>query len=109
MTIRGGGNPHSAMAAMPLGEWTRVEMRVEIARIHAEIGATMIYVTHDQVEPMTLADRIVIINHGEIEQVGAPLEVYDRPKNLFVAGFLGQPKMNFLPGILTEVRVGAAT
>jgi ABC-type sugar transport system ATPase subunit len=87
----------------------RVEMRVEIARIHAEIGATMIYVTHDQVEAMTLADRIVIINHGEIEQVGRPLEVYDRPTNLFVAGFLGQPKMNFLPGILTEVRVGAAT
>ena len=76
----------------------RLEMRVEIARIHAEIGATMIYVTHDQVEAMTLADRIVVINHGEIEQMGAPLELYEKPINMFVAGFLGQPKMNFLTG-----------
>ncbi len=79
----------------------RVEMRIEIARIHAELGATMIYVTHDQVEAMTLADEIVLINEGVVEQVGAPLELYERPKNCFVAGFLGQPKMNFLAGTVT--------
>ena len=87
----------------------RLEMRVEIARIHAEIGATMIYVTHDQVEAMTLADRIVVINHGEIEQIGAPLELYEKPINKFVAGFLGQPKMNFLTGVLIERGANAVT
>ena len=75
----------------------RAQMRVEIARLHAELGTTMIYVTHDQVEAMTLADRIVILNNGRIEQQGAPMELYERPANRFVAGFLGQPKMNFLP------------
>ena len=75
----------------------RAQMRVEIARLHAELGTTMIYVTHDQVEAMTLADRIVILNNGRIEQQGAPMELYERPVNRFVAGFLGQPKMNFLP------------
>jgi ABC-type sugar transport system ATPase subunit len=74
----------------------RVQMRVEIARLHAEIGATMIYVTHDQVEAMTLADKIVVLNQGAVEQIGAPLALYDEPANRFVAGFLGQPKMNFL-------------
>ena len=74
----------------------RVQTRVEIARLHAEIGATMIYVTHDQVEAMTLADRIVVLRGGRIEQAGTPLEIYNRPANRFVAGFIGSPKMNFL-------------
>jgi len=72
----------------------RAEMRVEIARLHQRLGATMIYVTHDQVEAMTLADKIVVLKDGEIQQVGTPLELYDRPTNLFVAQFLGSPKMN---------------
>ncbi|KIN66239.1 Lactose ABC transporter, ATP-binding protein [Sulfitobacter noctilucicola] len=76
----------------------RVEMRVEIARLHKEIGATMIYVTHDQVEAMTLADKIVVLRAGHIEQVGAPLELYRDPDNRFVAGFIGSPAMNFLNG-----------
>ena len=76
----------------------RVEMRGEIARLHREIGATMIYVTHDQVEAMTMADKIVVLRAGRIEQVGAPMELYDDPDNRFVAGFIGSPAMNFLPG-----------
>ena len=78
----------------------RVEMRVEIARLHKEIGATMIYVTHDQVEAMTLADKIVVLRAGHIEQVGAPLELYRDPDNRFVAGFIGSPAMNFLSGVV---------
>jgi multiple sugar transport system ATP-binding protein len=74
----------------------RVQMRIEIARLHESLNTTMIYVTHDQVEAMTLADKIVVLKDGVIEQVGAPLELYHRPKNLFVAGFIGSPKMNFL-------------
>jgi multiple sugar transport system ATP-binding protein len=74
----------------------RVQMRAEIATLHSDIGATMIYVTHDQVEAMTMADKIVVLNGGRIEQVGAPLELYHRPKNLFVAGFIGSPKINLL-------------
>ncbi len=74
----------------------RVQMRVEIAKLHQEIGNTMIYVTHDQTEAMTLADKIVVLRAGRIEQVGSPLELYENPKNLFVAGFIGSPKMNFL-------------
>ena len=74
----------------------RVEMRVEIARLHNSIGATMIYVTHDQVEAMTMADKIVVLRLGKIEQVGAPLELYRDPDNRFVAGFIGSPAMNFL-------------
>lgn len=77
----------------------RVEMRVEIARLHKEIGATMIYVTHDQVEAMTLADKIVVLRAGYIEQVGAPLELYNDPDNKFVAGFIGSPAMNFFDGV----------
>ncbi len=73
----------------------RVNMRVEIARLHKEIGTTMIYVTHDQVEAMTLADKIVVLNDGKIEQVGNPMDLYRQPGNLFVAGFIGSPKMNF--------------
>ena len=76
----------------------RVEMRVEIARLHKEIGATMIYVTHDQVEAMTLADKIVVLRDGRIEQVGAPLELFGDPDNKFVAGFIGSPAMNFVDG-----------
>ena len=74
----------------------RVEMRVEIARLHREIGATMIYVTHDQVEAMTLADKIVVLRKGRVEQVGKPLDLYHDPDNKFVAGFIGSPAMNFL-------------
>lgn len=76
----------------------RVDMRVEIARLHKEIGATMIYVTHDQVEAMTLADKIVVLRAGVIEQVGAPIALYHDPANKFVAGFIGSPAMNFLKG-----------
>jgi lactose/L-arabinose transport system ATP-binding protein len=74
----------------------RVHMRVEIARLHKDLGATIIYVTHDQVEAMTLATMIVVLRNGRIEQVGSPLQLYDDPDNLFVAGFIGSPKMNFL-------------
>ncbi|MEB0223013.1 ABC transporter ATP-binding protein [Pseudomonas sp. 10S4] len=74
----------------------RVQMRNEIARLHARLGSTMIYVTHDQVEAMTLADKIVVLNGGRIEQVGSPRELYERPASRFVAGFLGSPRMNFL-------------
>jgi multiple sugar transport system ATP-binding protein len=75
----------------------RVDMRMEIARLHQQLGATMIYVTHDQVEAMTLADKIVVLDRGDVQQVGAPLELYHKPANLFVAGFIGSPKMNLLP------------
>ena len=80
----------------------RVEMRVEIARLHNEIGATMIYVTHDQVEAMTLADKIVVLRAGRIEQVGKPLDLYNDPDNQFVAGFIGSPAMNFFPAMAGE-------
>ena len=77
----------------------RVQMRMEIARLKRSLpNTTMIYVTHDQVEAMTLADRIVVLNAGRIEQVGTPMELYDRPNSLFVAGFIGSPKMNFVTG-----------
>ncbi len=79
----------------------RVGMRVEIARLHKEIGATMIYVTHDQVEAMTMADKIVVLRLGRIEQVGAPLDLYRDPDNKFVAGFIGSPAMNFLEAAVT--------
>ncbi len=81
----------------------RVHMRIEIARLHRELGSTIIYVTHDQVEAMTLADKIVVLRAGKVEQVGAPLEVYDNPANTFVAGFIGSPKMNFLDGVVRGV------
>ena len=74
----------------------RVRMRYEFAKLHEDLKTTMIYVTHDQVEAMTLADRIVVLAAGRIEQVGSPLELYEHPDNLFVAGFIGSPKMNFL-------------
>jgi len=84
----------------------RAQMRVEIARLRDQLRTTMIYVTHDQVEAMTLADRIVILNNGRVEQEGPPLDLYEKPANRFVAGFLGQPKMNLLPAI--AVGTGAA-
>ncbi|MDB5587156.1 MAG: transporter ATP-binding protein [Devosia sp.] len=74
----------------------RLDMRMELSKLHQDLGATMIYVTHDQVEAMTLADKIVVLNHGIVQQLGSPLDLYHRPANLFVAGFLGSPKMNFL-------------
>jgi multiple sugar transport system ATP-binding protein len=83
----------------------RVQTRIEIAKLHTDTDATMIYVTHDQVEAMTLADRIVVLNAGQIEQVGTPLELYHHPANLFVAGFLGSPQMNFIS--CEVVQVGA--
>lgn len=78
----------------------RVSMRTEISKLHREIGATTIYVTHDQVEAMTMADRIVIMKDGVIQQVGKPMELYDHPKNQFVAGFIGSPQMNFFDVIV---------
>ncbi|MDZ7937724.1 MAG: sn-glycerol-3-phosphate ABC transporter ATP-binding protein UgpC [Rhodoferax sp.] len=78
----------------------RTKMRVELATLHRRLGATMIYVTHDQVEAMTLADKIVVLNKGRVEQVGRPLDLYNRPASLFVAGFIGSPQMNFLSGEL---------
>ncbi len=78
----------------------RQNMRIELSKLHRELGTTMIYVTHDQVEAMTLADRIVVFNAGIVQQVGNPLELYDNPRNLFVAGFLGAPRMNLLQGKL---------
>jgi multiple sugar transport system ATP-binding protein len=75
----------------------RVNMRLEISQLHKDLKTTMIYVTHDQVEAMTMADKIVVLNAGQIEQVGSPLDLYKNPKNKFVAGFIGSPKMNFIP------------
>ena len=82
----------------------RVQMRLEIARLHRKLGATMIYVTHDQTEAMTLADRIVVLRDGVIEQIGAPLEIYASPRNKFVAGFIGSPKMSFLSAKIGDVK-----
>jgi len=87
-----------------LDAFLRVQMRIEIARLHQRIRSTMIYVTHDQVEAMTLADKIVVLNAGEIAQVGQPLHLYHYPQNRFVAGFLGSPQMNFV-----EVRAVSAS
>jgi multiple sugar transport system ATP-binding protein len=78
----------------------RVQMRTEIKALHQSLKTTIVYVTHDQIEAMTMADRIVVINSGRVEQVGSPLELYDRPLNRFVAGFLGSPAMSFIPGVL---------
>ena len=75
----------------------RISMRAEIRDLHTRLGTTMIYVTHDQVEAMTMADKIVVLRAGKVEQIGAPLELYNRPANSFVAGFIGSPRMNFLP------------
>jgi multiple sugar transport system ATP-binding protein len=76
----------------------RVQMRIEIKELHQRLKTTTVYVTHDQIEAMTMADKIVVMHDGRVEQIGAPLELYDRPQNLFVAGFIGSPAMNFLQG-----------
>ncbi|WP_417529356.1 ABC transporter ATP-binding protein [Marinomonas shanghaiensis] len=81
----------------------RVDMRIQIAQLHNRLKATMIYVTHDQVEAMTLADKIVVLRAGNVEQVGSPLELYHNPANEFVAGFIGSPKMNFLDGKVISI------
>ena len=81
----------------------RHDTRVEISKLHRQLGATTIYVTHDQVEAMTLADKIVVLKDGEVMQVGAPMDLFNQPDNEFVAGFLGSPKMNFFDGILGEI------
>jgi multiple sugar transport system ATP-binding protein len=86
----------------------RVQMRVELTRLHDDLKATMIYVTHDQVEAMTMAHKIVVLQAGLVEQVGSPLELYHHPRNLFVAGFIGSPKMNFLRTQVTAAREGFA-
>lgn len=87
----------------------RVRMRYEFAGLHERLKTTMVYVTHDQVEAMTLADRIVVLNGGIIEQVGAPMELYERPRNLFVAEFIGSPKMNLFPAEIVAVTAKGAT
>jgi multiple sugar transport system ATP-binding protein len=86
----------------------RVNTRLELAQLHRELGATMVYVTHDQIEAMTLADKIVVMYGGKVQQVGSPSELYNQPANLFVAGFIGSPKMNFIDGDAAQ-RDGAAT
>jgi multiple sugar transport system ATP-binding protein len=80
----------------------RVQMRTEIKELHQRLKTTTIYVTHDQIEAMTMADKIVVMRDGRIEQVGAPLELFDRPANLFVAGFIGSPSMNLLKGVMRK-------
>ncbi len=87
----------------------RVQMRIELTRLHDELDATMIYVTHDQIEAMTMADKIVVLQAGVIEQVGSPLELYHHPRNLFVGGFIGSPKMNFLRGTVAGARDGVVS
>jgi len=86
----------------------RVRMRYEFAKLHEDLKTTMVYVTHDQVEAMTLADRIVVLSAGKIEQVGTPLELYEQPDNLFVAGFIGSPKMNFIEAEVVDASAGHA-
>jgi lactose/L-arabinose transport system ATP-binding protein len=87
----------------------RVQMRLEIAKLHKQLDTTMIYVTHDQVEAMTLADKIVVLRKGKIEQVGAPMKLYEDPENLFVAGFIGSPQMNFAKGTVEKISKGSVT
>lgn len=99
-------NPSAFLFDEPLSNLDaelRVEMRLQIARLHQEIDTTMVYVTHDQIEAMTLADKIVVLKDGRIEQVGSPLDLYNKPANMFVAGFIGSPKMNFIDGEVINV------
>src|SRR5262249_30745278 len=94
-------DPHVFLFDEPLSNLDaklRVQMRTEIKALHQKLGTTIVYVTHDQIEAMTMADRIVVMNAGFVEQEGRPLELYDRPANRFVAGFLGSPAMCFIPG-----------
>jgi multiple sugar transport system ATP-binding protein len=85
---------------------TRLQMRAEIARLHTRLGATMLYVTHDQVEALTLGQRVAVMDHGVIQHVGAPMDLYHHPANLFVAGFIGSPPMNFFDGALVQKGTG---
>lgn len=87
----------------------RVQMRIEISKLHESLGNTMIYVTHDQVEAMTMADKIVVLRDGNVEQVGSPLDLYHQPDNIFVAGFIGSPKMNFLPVTVESIESNSTT
>ncbi len=87
----------------------RVQMRIELAKLHEKLNTTMIYVTHDQVEAMTMADKIVVLRDGRVEQVGTPLELYHYPANLFVAGFIGSPKMNFISANVAQVSQHSVT
>ena len=99
------GKPKAFLFDEPLSNLDaalRVEMRLEISKLHKELGVTTIYVTHDQVEAMTLADKIVVLNEGKIIQIGSPHKLYNHPKNLFVAEFIGTPKMNILKCIKKE-------
>src|SRR5260370_24980861 len=93
------GNPEIFLLDEPLSNLDaelRVQMRIELSKLHSELQSTMIYVTHNQVEAMTLADKIIVLNGVKIEQIGQPRDLYHRPANLFVAGFIGAPRMNFL-------------
>ena len=83
----------------------RVQMRTEVARLQNELGTTTVYVTHDQTEAMTLGDRVAVMRAGVLQQVGSPAELYERPKNLFVAGFIGSPAMNFMPATIEGAEV----
>jgi len=103
-------NPTAFLLDEPLSNLDaelRISTRAELAALHERLSATMVYVTHDQIEAMTLADRIVVLRAGRIEQVGTPLELYNRPANQFVAGFIGAPRMNFLPASAFPGRRGA--
>ena len=105
-------NPKAFLFDEPLSNLDaalRGQMRIELARLHQELNATMIYVTHDQVEAMTMADKIVVLQAGKVEQVGTPLELYHRPANLFVAGFIGSPRMNLMPATVVWSDVGGTT
>ena len=98
-------NPKAFLFDEPLSNLDaalRVNMRIFIMQLHKDLGSTSIYVTHDQVEAMTMADRIVVLNKGHIEQVGSPMDLYNKPKSLFVAGFIGSPKMNFITGAAAD-------
>ncbi len=104
-------NPKAFLFDEPLSNLDaalRVNMRIFILQLHKDLGSTSVYVTHDQVEAMTMADRIVVLNKGHIEQVGSPLELYNHPQSLFVAGFIGSPKMNFIGGDIAR-KYGAET
>src|SRR6202023_385003 len=106
-----GGEPKTFLFDEPLSNLDaalRVQMRLEVTKLQKQLGTTAIYVTHDQVEAMTMADTIVVLNAGNIEQYGSPLELYEHPANIFVAGFIGSPKMNFMAGDAAGER-GAAT
>jgi len=105
-------NPTAFLLDEPLSNLDaelRISTRAEIAALHKRLATTMIYVTHDQVEAMTLADRIVVLRAGRIEQIGRPLDLYNAPENLFVAGFIGAPRMNLLPGKVKAVSDGSVT